>query len=81
VPFPLGAKTDDPIMMYMSDVYTTPPSLAGLPAISLPVGFVNSLPVGLQIIADYFGEARLLQATHHYQRGTDWHERSPSGFE
>ncbi len=67
--------------MYLSDIYTIAVNLAGLPAISIPCGFADSLPVGLQIIAPYFEEARLLNAAHQYQRATDWHTRSPAAFE
>jgi len=81
VAFPLGERFDDPIKMYLSDIYTIAVNLAGLPAISIPCGFADSLPVGLQIIAPYFEEARLLNAAHQYQRATDWHTRSPAAFE
>lgn len=79
--FALGAKTDDPITMYLSDIYTIAVNLAGLPAISIPAGFVNDLPVGLQIIGDYFQEARLLNVAHRYQQVTDWHQRVPMQYE
>ena len=76
--FPLGAKTDDPIAMYLNDIYTISVNLAGLPAISVPAGFdAADLPVGLQIIGGYFEEARLLNAAHRYQMETDWHSRMP----
>ncbi|MFP3873155.1 MAG: Asp-tRNA(Asn)/Glu-tRNA(Gln) amidotransferase subunit GatA [Thiohalophilus sp.] len=79
--FRLGEKADDPITMYLSDIYTIAANLAGLPAMSVPAGFVNNLPVGLQIIGNYFDEARLLNVAHRYQQVTDWHQRIPEGFE
>jgi aspartyl-tRNA(Asn)/glutamyl-tRNA(Gln) amidotransferase subunit A len=75
--FNIGEKSDDPVTMYLSDVYTVPVSLAGLPAISVPAGFVRERPVGLQIIGNYFSEARLLNVAHRFQQSTDWHLRSP----
>ena len=81
VAFPLGERFEDPINMYLSDIYTIAVNLAGLPAVSIPCGFTDNLPVGLQIIAPYFEEARLLNAAHQYQRQTDWHTRSPTAFE
>jgi aspartyl-tRNA(Asn)/glutamyl-tRNA(Gln) amidotransferase subunit A len=78
--FKLGEKTDDPISMYLSDIYTIAINLAGLPAMSIPVGFVNKLPVGLQLIGNLFDEARLLSVAHNYQKVTDWHTRTPEGF-
>jgi aspartyl-tRNA(Asn)/glutamyl-tRNA(Gln) amidotransferase subunit A len=79
--FALGAKVDDPITMYLSDIYTIAVNLAGLPAISIPAGFNNNLPVGLQIIGNYFDEARLLNVAHRYQQVTDWHRRVPTLYE
>jgi len=79
--FKLGEKTGDPIQMYLSDIYTIAINLAGLPAMSIPAGFVNDMPVGLHIIGNYFEEAKLLQTAHQYQLVTDWHQRSPHGFE
>jgi aspartyl-tRNA(Asn)/glutamyl-tRNA(Gln) amidotransferase subunit A len=79
--FKLGAKVDDPITMYLNDIYTIGANLAGLPAISVPCGFVDGLPVGLQIIGPFFSEARLLNAAHRYQEETDWHARVPKGYE
>ncbi|GAB4259930.1 MAG: Asp-tRNA(Asn)/Glu-tRNA(Gln) amidotransferase subunit GatA [Methylomicrobium sp.] len=81
VAFGLGEKTGDPIQMYLSDIYTIAVNLAGLPAMSIPAGFVDDKPVGLQIIGDYFAEDRLLNAAHHYQLNTDWHKKVPNGFE
>jgi aspartyl-tRNA(Asn)/glutamyl-tRNA(Gln) amidotransferase subunit A len=78
--FKLGEKVDDPLHMYLSDVYTVPISLAGLPAISVPVGFVNDLPVGMQLIGPTFSEARLFNVAHRYQMLTDWHLQKPRGF-
>src|SRR5580658_9152480 len=78
--FALGAKTSDPITMYLNDIYTIGANLAGLPAISVPCGFVQDLPVGLQIVGPHFSEARVLTAAHAYQRATDWHTRAPAGF-
>ena len=79
--FKLGDKTDDPISMYLADIYTISTNLAGLPALSIPSGFVKGLPVGLQIIGNYFEEARLLNVAHSYQQATDWHKKSPLSFE
>ena len=75
--FPLGAKTDDPVAMYLEDVYTLAVNLAGLPGISVPAGLVNGLPVGLQLIGRHFDEALLLNVAHCFQQATDWHLRSP----
>jgi len=78
--FALGDKVDDPITMYLSDIYTIAVNLAGLPAISIPAGFVNWLPAGLQIIGNYFQEARILNIAHRYQQVTDWHRRVPEQY-
>jgi aspartyl-tRNA(Asn)/glutamyl-tRNA(Gln) amidotransferase subunit A len=78
--FAIGAKTEDPITMYLNDIYTIGANLAGLPAISVPCGFVRKLPVGLQIVGPHFSEARVLQAAHGFQKATDWHRRAPPGF-
>lgn len=78
--FKLGEKTSDPISMYLSDIYTIAVNLAGLPGLSLPAGFVNQLPIGMQLIGNLFGEAKLLNIAHHYQKATDWHQRTPEGF-
>ena len=75
--FGIGEKADDPVQMYLSDIYTIAVNLAGLPGLSLPCGFDSGLPVGLQLIGDYFGEARLLNMAHRYQQATDWHLKSP----
>ncbi|MEC9364703.1 MAG: Asp-tRNA(Asn)/Glu-tRNA(Gln) amidotransferase subunit GatA [Pseudomonadota bacterium] len=81
VAFELGAKTDDPVSMYLNDIYTIAANLAGIPALSLSCGFVDGLPVGLQLMGNYFDEARLLNAAHQYQQATDWHMQAPKGFE
>jgi aspartyl-tRNA(Asn)/glutamyl-tRNA(Gln) amidotransferase subunit A len=76
--FALGAKVDDPVQMYLNDIFTIPAPLAGLPALSVPCGFdARGLPVGLQLMGNYFAEATLLGAAHQYQRATDWHRRVP----
>jgi len=80
--FKIGEKSDDPVAMYLSDIYTISVNLAGLPGMSIPAGFApDGLPVGLQLIGQYFNESRLLNAAHCYQRVTDWHMRMPKGFE
>jgi aspartyl-tRNA(Asn)/glutamyl-tRNA(Gln) amidotransferase subunit A len=79
--FQLGEKADDPVTMYLSDIYTIAVNLAGLPGMSVPAGLVDGLPVGLQLIGNYFEEGRLLAAAHRYQQATDWHTRVPPGFE
>ncbi len=78
--FDIGAKTDDPITMYLNDIYTIGANLAGLPAMSLPAGFVAGLPVGMQLVGNYFEEARILNAAHMYQQETDWHTQVPGDF-
>ncbi|TXH04326.1 MAG: Asp-tRNA(Asn)/Glu-tRNA(Gln) amidotransferase subunit GatA [Nevskiaceae bacterium] len=80
VAFKLGSKTDDPVAMYLNDIYTIAANLAGIPAMSLPCGFVDGLPVGLQLMGNYFDEARLLNVAHQYQQATNWHQQSPKGF-
>ncbi len=79
--FGLGEKTSDPIEMYLADIYTIAINLAGLPAMSIPAGFIDKKPVGLQIIGNYFAEAKLLNVAHQYQQVTDWHQQTPNGFE
>ena len=79
--FELGEKMDDPVSMYLSDIYTIAVNLAGLPGISIPAGFTENRPVGLQIVGDYFSEAQLLNVAHRFQQATDWHKRVPPGFE
>jgi aspartyl-tRNA(Asn)/glutamyl-tRNA(Gln) amidotransferase subunit A len=78
--FDLGAKVDDPVTMYLNDIYTIGANLAGVPAMSIPCGFLEGLPVGLQIIGAHFAEAKLLNVAHAYQRETDWHKRMPQAF-
>lgn len=75
--FKLGEKAKDPLSMYLSDIYTIAVNLAGLPAMTVPAGFANGLPVGLQLIAPHFAEARLLNIAHKYQTVTDWHRQQP----
>jgi aspartyl-tRNA(Asn)/glutamyl-tRNA(Gln) amidotransferase subunit A len=79
--FRLGEKATDPVAMYLNDIYTIAANLAGIPAMSLPAGFVEGLPVGVQLMGNYFEEARLLNVAHQYQLSTDWHRRVPKGFE
>jgi aspartyl-tRNA(Asn)/glutamyl-tRNA(Gln) amidotransferase subunit A len=80
--FALGAKAADPVQMYLSDIYTIAVNLAGLPGMSVPCGFDRQgLPVGLQIVGDYFSEARMLNVAHQYQLATEWHQRTPPGCE
>ncbi|MDQ3797630.1 MAG: Asp-tRNA(Asn)/Glu-tRNA(Gln) amidotransferase subunit GatA [Pseudomonadota bacterium] len=81
VAFKLGEKTSDPVQMYLSDIYTTAVNLAGLPGICIPAGFHQDLPVGLQIITNYFDESRLLNVAHKFQQEADWHLRAPSVIE
>lgn len=75
--FELGEKTSDPVAMYLNDIYTIPANLAGLPGISVPCGEVDGLPVGMQLVGNYFDEARLLNVAHQYQSVSDWHTRIP----
>ncbi len=77
--FKLGEKKADPVSMYLSDIYTLPVSMAGLPGISVPAGFVNNLPIGLQIIGNYFKEAQILNVAHQFQLATAWHAQHPGG--
>ena len=79
--FPIGEKVDDPVTMYACDINTTGVNLAGLPGMSIPGGFVNDLPVGLQLIGNYFEESKLLNVAHQYQQGTDWHQCCPARFD
>jgi aspartyl-tRNA(Asn)/glutamyl-tRNA(Gln) amidotransferase subunit A len=76
----IGAKNNDPISAYLEDFYTITANLAGLPGLSMPAGFADGLPVGVQLLAPYFQEGRLLNVAHQYQQVTDWHTRSPAGF-
>ena len=79
--FPIGAKMDDPVAMYLNDIYTIATNLAGLPGMSIPVAQSAGMPVGLQIIGNYFQEGRLLNVAHRLQEATDWHLAVPGGFE
>lgn len=76
----IGAKTNDPVAEYLEDFYTITANLAGLPGLSMPAGFADGLPVGVQLLAPYFQEGRLLNVAHQYQQVTDWHLRRPDGF-
>jgi aspartyl-tRNA(Asn)/glutamyl-tRNA(Gln) amidotransferase subunit A len=78
--FNLGEKAEDPISMYLSDIYTIAVNLAGLPGMSVPAGFVDGKPIGLQIIGNYFEESRLLNVAHQYQQQTDWHRQIPDAY-
>ncbi len=79
--FKLGEKSEDPVEMYLNDLYTIPANLAGLPGMSLPCGFDRQgLPIGLQLVGNYFSEAKMLNVAHQYQRATDWHARAPEGL-
>ena len=78
--FGIGQKSSNPIEMYLNDIYTIGANLAGLPALSIPCGFVRNLPVGLQLVARPLDEARLLKVAHHFQRATDWHQRVPASY-
>ena len=80
--FRVGEKMGDPVQMYLNDIYTIPANLAGLPGLSIPCGFDDKgLPVGLQMIGNYFGEARMLGIAHRFQQATDWHTRTPPGVQ
>ncbi|MCF1182378.1 Asp-tRNA(Asn)/Glu-tRNA(Gln) amidotransferase subunit GatA [Marichromatium gracile] len=79
--FALGDKMDDPVAMYLNDIYTIATNLAGLPGMSIPVEPVAGMPVGLQLIGNYFDEARLLNVAHRYQHLTHWHQAAPAGFD
>ena len=78
--FRIGEKIDDPVSLYLTDIYTITANLAGVPGIALPAGFANGLPIGMQLLGPYFSEARLLNIAHQYQQVSDWHTRTPSGF-
>ena len=78
--FNIGEKADDPVSMYLSDIYTIATNLAGLPGMSIPAGFSNNMPVGLQIIGNAFDESRILNVAHQYQQKTDWHKQIPAAF-
>jgi aspartyl-tRNA(Asn)/glutamyl-tRNA(Gln) amidotransferase subunit A len=85
VAWKLGEKSDDPVANYLADIFTLPASLAGLPGMSIPVGFAQAaqdkgMPIGMQLIGNYFGEARLLNAAHRFQQATDFHSAKPAGY-
>jgi aspartyl-tRNA(Asn)/glutamyl-tRNA(Gln) amidotransferase subunit A len=85
VAWKLGEKSDDPVANYLADIFTLPASLAGLPGMSLPVGFSNTaqdsgMPIGMQLIGNYFKEAQLLNAAHRFQLATDFHAAKPAGY-
>ena len=76
----LGEKNADPVSAYLEDIYTITANLAGIPGLSMPAGFIDGLPVGVQLLAPYFQEGRLLNVAHQYQQVTEWHKQAPSGF-
>ncbi len=78
--FKIGEKSNDPVSMYLSDIYTISVNLAGLPGLSMPTGFIDNLPVGLQLIGNYFTESKLLNVAHQYQQVTDWHQQMPDNY-
>lgn len=80
VAWTIGEHGDDPVADYLADIFTLPASLAGLPGMSVPAGFDGGMPVGLQLIGNYFSEAKLLNAAHRFQQATDWHLKMPEGF-
>ncbi|HAV10909.1 MAG TPA: Asp-tRNA(Asn)/Glu-tRNA(Gln) amidotransferase GatCAB subunit A [Dehalococcoidia bacterium] len=77
VPFKIGEKTNDPVQMYLSDVCTLPINIAGVPAVSIPAGFVDNLPVGMQIIGNFFGEETIFRTAYAYEQATEWHKQKP----
>ncbi|PRB80249.1 Asp-tRNA(Asn)/Glu-tRNA(Gln) amidotransferase subunit GatA [Pseudomonas sp. MYb185] len=78
--FRIGEKIDDPVSLYLTDIYTITANLAGVPGIAMPAGFAADLPIGMQLLGPYFSEPRLLNIAHQYQQHTDWHTRTPDGF-
>jgi aspartyl-tRNA(Asn)/glutamyl-tRNA(Gln) amidotransferase subunit A len=78
VPFEIGQKTGDPIQMYLSDICTLSANIAGIPAISIPAGFVGNLPVGMQLMAKPFAEETLFRIAYAYEQATEWHKRRPA---
>jgi aspartyl-tRNA(Asn)/glutamyl-tRNA(Gln) amidotransferase subunit A len=81
VAWKIGERSDDPVANYLADIFTLPASLAGLPGMSVPCGFgAGQMPVGLQLIGNYCAEAKLLNAAHRFQQGTDFHLHKPEGF-
>jgi aspartyl-tRNA(Asn)/glutamyl-tRNA(Gln) amidotransferase subunit A len=81
VAFGIGEKTDDPVSMYLNDLYTISANLAGIPGMSLPCGLSDGLPVGLQLLGNHFSEARLLNIGHRFQQATDWHRQMPAAYQ
>jgi len=79
--FDIGANIEDPVTMYLNDIYTVSANLAGLPGMSLPCGFIEGLPMGLQLLGPHFSEGQLLRAAHQFQTATDWHTHAPRGYE
>ena len=77
VPFKIGEKLDDPLQMYLSDVFTIPVNIAGLPAITIPAGFSDGLPIGMQLIGKPFGEETILKIAYAYEQATEWHKKRP----
>jgi aspartyl-tRNA(Asn)/glutamyl-tRNA(Gln) amidotransferase subunit A len=77
LPFAIGEKTDDPLQMYLSDIFTIPVNLAGLPGLTLPCGFARGLPIGMQLVGRPFEESTLLRAAAAYEGVTTWHRRRP----
>ena len=75
--FKIGSKTEDPIEMYLEDLFTISSNLAGVPAMSIPHGFANGLPIGLQLIGNYLEESKILNFAHQYQKNSDWHFKTP----
>ncbi|MEY3124579.1 MAG: hypothetical protein RLZZ573_1099, partial [Pseudomonadota bacterium] len=85
VAWKLGEKSADPVANYLADIFTLPASLAGLPGMSIPVGFASEaadrgMPIGMQLIGNYFQESRLLNAAHRFQQATDFHSAKPAGY-
>lgn len=76
----IGEKSNDPVSAYLEDLYTIAANLAGIPGLSMPAGFIDGLPVGVQLLGNYFQEGRLLNVAHQYQQVSDWHRQAPSGF-
>ncbi len=78
--FRFGSKSKDPVAMYLEDIYTISTNLAGLPGLSIPCGFVDGKPVGLQLIGNFFAEAQLLNAAHQFQQATNFHQQTAPGI-
>ena len=78
--FEFGSKGDDPVAMYLEDIYTIATNLAGLPGMSIPCGLVGGDPVGLQLIGNYFEESKILNVAHQFQKITSWHDARPTGL-